>query len=93
MGMLDQDEIRRRMGLLDGWLYTEQGIQKRFELGSFASVMNLVKRVADLAEEADHHPEILIQFDQVTFTLTTHQAAGVTEKDFELAQRIEAIAP
>jgi 4a-hydroxytetrahydrobiopterin dehydratase len=55
--------------------------------------MNLVNRVADLAEEANHHPDILISYNQVTFTLTTHDAGGITEKDFDLAQRIETIAP
>ena len=69
------------------------GIEKRFEMENFPSVMNLVNRVADLAEEANHHPDIFISYNQVTFTLTTHDAGGITEKDFDLAQRIETIAP
>lgn len=93
MNLLSQEEINQKLMALDGWRLTPQGIQKRYDMGSFLSVMNLVNRVADLAEEAKHHPDIYISYDKVTFTLTTHEAGGVTEKDFDLAQRIEAVAP
>jgi 4a-hydroxytetrahydrobiopterin dehydratase len=93
MSLLTPDEIDRKLHDLNEWTLTPQGIQKRFEMESFLSVMNLVNRVADLAEEANHHPDILINYNKVTFTLTTHDAGGITEKDFDLAQRIEAIAP
>jgi 4a-hydroxytetrahydrobiopterin dehydratase len=93
MNLLTAEEIDRKLRDLNEWRLTPDGIQKRFEMESFLSVMNLVNRVADLAEEANHHPEILINYNKVTFTLTTHDAGGVTEKDFDLAQRIEAIAP
>jgi 4a-hydroxytetrahydrobiopterin dehydratase len=93
MSLLTPDEIDRKLHDLNEWKLTPQGIQKRFEMESFLSVMNLVNRVADLAEEANHHPDILINYNKVTFTLTTHDAGGITEKDFDLAQRIEAIAP
>jgi 4a-hydroxytetrahydrobiopterin dehydratase len=62
-------------------------------MGNFLSAMNLVNRTADLAEQAQHHPDIFISYDKVTFTLTTHDAGGITQKDFDLAARIEAIAP
>jgi 4a-hydroxytetrahydrobiopterin dehydratase len=93
MNLLTPDEINRKLYDLYEWRLTPQGIQKRFEMESFLSVMNLVNRVADLAEEANHHPDILINYNKVTFTLMTHDAGGITEKDFDLAQRIEAIAP
>jgi 4a-hydroxytetrahydrobiopterin dehydratase len=93
MNLLTAEEINQKLHDLNGWSLTHQGIQKRFEMESFLSVMNLVNRVADLAEEANHHPDILISYNKVTFTLTTHDAGGLTEKDFDLAQRIEAIAP
>jgi len=93
MNLLTAEEIDRKLRDLNEWRLTPDGIQKRFEMESFLSVMNLVNRVADLAEEANHHPEILINYNKVTFTLTTHDAGGVTEKDFDLAQRIEAIVP
>ena len=93
MKLLADDEIQARLAGLEGWTRAPQAIQKRYRLDSFPSVMNFVNRVADLAEGAAHHPDILIQYDSVTFTLTTHDAGGVTEKDLVLAERIEAIAP
>ena len=93
MSLLKVEEINQRLRDSNGWRLTPRGIEKRFEMENFPSVMNLVNRVADLAEEANHHPDILISYNQVTFTLTTHDAGGITEKDFDLAQRIETIAP
>ena len=93
MKVIQSDEVAKRLAALEGWCLTPEGIEKQYDLGSFASVMQLVNRVADLAEEADHHPEIRITYGKVTFTLTTHDAGGITEKDFDLARQIEAIAP
>ena len=92
MNLLKAEEINRKLRDSNGWRLTPRGIEKRFEMENFPSVMNLVNRVADLAEEANHHPDILIT-NQVTFTLTTHDAGGMTGEDFDLAQRIETIAP
>ncbi len=78
---------------LEGWEETPHGIRKQYVLNDFRSAINLVNRVADLAEEANHHPDITINYDRVTFTLMTHDAGRVTERDFDLAARIEAIAP
>ena len=93
MKVLSEDEIEQKLGALHGWTLTPQGIQKRYEMGNFRSVMNLVNRVANLAEEINHHPDIFVNYDKVTFTLTTHDSGGITERDFKLAERIEAIAP
>ncbi len=93
MGALREEEIARRLGTLKGWAVTPQGIQKQYVMDNFMAAMNLVNRTADLAEQAQHHPDIFISYNRVTFTLTTHDAGGITEKDFALATRIEAIAP
>jgi 4a-hydroxytetrahydrobiopterin dehydratase len=93
MRVLSHEDIQKKLIALDGWVWAPQGIQKSYQLVDFLSVMNFVNRVADLAEEANHHPDIFINYDKVTFTLTTHDAGGITEKDFDLASRIEAIAP
>ncbi len=91
MKVLSQDEIRQKLGTLHGWKLTKDGIQKRYELDSFVAVIRLVNRVADAAEQANHHPDILINYDKVTFTLITHDAGGLTQKDFDLAARIESL--
>ncbi len=54
--------------------------------------MQLVNRVADLADQADHHPDVLIHGGDVTFTLTTHDAGGLTRRDIALAKTIDAFA-
>ncbi len=92
MKVLSQDEIRQKLGALRGWKLTDGGIQKRYKLDGFMSAIALVHRVAEAAEAANHHPDILIQYDQVTFTLITHDAGGITRKDFDLAARIESLA-
>ncbi len=92
MKVLSQAEIKQKLGALPGWKLTDGGIQKRYKLDSFMSVIDWVHRIAEAAEAANHHPDILIQYDQVTFTLTTHDAGGITRKDFDLAARIEALA-
>lgn len=93
MEVLSPQEIVQKLKALDGWAVTPQGIRKLYEMDSFLSAMNLVNRAADLAEQAQHHPDIFISYNKVTFTLMTHDAGGVTAKDFDLAARIEAIAP
>ena len=91
MKVLSRDEIEQKLGALPGWKLTAEGIQKQYKLESFLSGIDLVRRVADAAETANHHPDILIQYDQVTFTLITHDAGGITRKDFDLAGRIELL--
>jgi len=61
-------------------------------LPSFPAALMFVSAVGQLAERADHHPDILITYRKVTLTLSTHSAAGLTEKDFGLAAQINAIA-
>ena len=92
MKVLSRDEIQEKLGRLRDWRLTPEGIQKRYELKDFMSVIRLVNRVAEAAEKANHHPDILINYDKVTFTLITHDAGGITQKDFDLAARIEALA-
>ncbi len=93
MKALSQEEIQRKLASLEGWAFTTQGLHKRYEMADFMSAMQLVNRVADLAEAANHHPDIFISYNKVAFTLTTHDAGGITEKDFVLASQIEAVAP
>ncbi|MBZ5497082.1 MAG: 4a-hydroxytetrahydrobiopterin dehydratase [Acidobacteriia bacterium] len=92
MKILLQDEIKQKLAALRGWRSTPEGIQKQYELDSFMSVIRLVNRVAEAAEKINHHPDILINYDKVTFTLVTHDAGGVTRRDFDLATRIETLA-
>jgi 4a-hydroxytetrahydrobiopterin dehydratase len=75
--------------LVGGWSLKDGAIGKQYTWPSFPDAIKFVNRVADLAEEADHHPDILINYRRVTLTLSTHSEGGITQKDFDLADRIE----
>jgi 4a-hydroxytetrahydrobiopterin dehydratase len=87
--LLNDDEIREGLLQLDGWTREGQEIMKRYDFPDFGASMAFANQVAELAEAADHHPDMLITYDQVTLTLATHSAGGITRKDLELAGRIE----
>jgi 4a-hydroxytetrahydrobiopterin dehydratase len=92
MPRLSLDQIQQQLQDLQGWKYGNNAITKQFTLKGFVSAMALVNRVAEAAEEANHHPDIVINYNRVTFTCSTHDAGGVTEKDIALAKQIEAAA-
>jgi 4a-hydroxytetrahydrobiopterin dehydratase len=89
MARLTEDEIRERVALLRGWERSGGQIRNTYPFASFAEGMAFANRVAAAAEALDHHPDMLIQYRQVTLTLTSHDAGGFTERDFRLARRID----
>ena len=89
--LLDQTAIDAALSGLDGWTGGPDGITRTAELPSFPVAITVVDRVAEAAEEADHHPDIDIRWRTLTFTLATHSAGGVTAKDTALAARIDEI--
>ncbi len=90
MAKLSPEEIKKRLADLSGWELAGNSIKKQYKLGDFKSAMAFVNRVADIAESVDHHPDITINYTRVTMSLSTHSAGGITEKDFALAQKIDA---
>jgi 4a-hydroxytetrahydrobiopterin dehydratase len=90
MPAMTKDEVKTRLESLPGWERDGDEIEKRFRFDDFKASMAFVNRVADLAETADHHPDITIKYNRVKLTLSTQSADGVTEKDFALAAQIEA---
>jgi 4a-hydroxytetrahydrobiopterin dehydratase len=91
MARLSDDEITTGLSRLDGWTRAGNEIAREFRFPSFAAAVTFVNRVADLAEEADHHPDIDIRYDRVRLALSTHSAGGLTARDLRLAARIDAI--
>lgn len=89
--LLSEERIQERLKELDGWEKKGNVIEKLFKCGSFRGSLAFVQQVADLAEAANHHPDIYIRFHRVTLTLTTHSAQGLTDKDFDLARQIDQI--
>jgi 4a-hydroxytetrahydrobiopterin dehydratase len=89
---LSDVEIHRALGALGGWSRRGNALAKTFAFQRFADGIAFVNRVARIADEMDHHPDIDIRYTKVTITLSTHDAGGVTQTDFKLAERIEADA-
>jgi len=74
------------------WSLAGDAIQRTYQFADFAGSMRFVNAVAAAAEVAQHHPDILIRYSRVTLTLATHDAGGITEKDFDLAGRADRFA-
>jgi 4a-hydroxytetrahydrobiopterin dehydratase len=89
MGKLTKEAIEAGLKTLTGWSLNGGAIGKQYTWPSFPEAIKFVNQVADLAEQADHHPDILINYRRVTLTLSTHSEGGLTQKDLDLAAQIE----
>jgi 4a-hydroxytetrahydrobiopterin dehydratase len=83
--------VQRALASLPDWQRRGQIIARTFEFADFPAAMKFVNAVAGLAEQAQHHPDIDIRWNRVTLALTTHDAGGLTEKDFALARECDAL--
>jgi 4a-hydroxytetrahydrobiopterin dehydratase len=92
MAKLSTLAIKRHLARLKGWSEVRQTIQRQYAFADFKDAMFFVNTVAGLAEKAGHHPDITINYNRVTLSLSTHDAGGLTHKDFDLATRIEAVS-
>jgi len=89
MATLSADQIANQLKPLAGWDFKDNAISKRFRFKDFMTGVAFVNRIAEIAEAADHHPDILINYTRIAFSCTTHSEGGVTDKDFRLAESIE----
>lgn len=87
---LDEAGIKEKLAGLSGWSRAGDAIRKEYKFADFAEAMGFVTRVALRAEAMDHHPDILVSYSRVTLTLSSHDAGGLTERDFRLAEKIDA---
>ncbi len=92
MARLSDEEIDERLGGLDGWERLGDAIVKQFDNGDFKGSVDFVNRLTPEAEEMGHHPDLEISWKTVTVTITSHSEGGLTQGDFELAGRIDALA-
>jgi 4a-hydroxytetrahydrobiopterin dehydratase len=91
MQKLSPEDIEARMERFPEWTASGDTIQRTFSFDDFRAAMDFVGRIADLAESQQHHPDIMIRYNKVTLSLTTHDASGVTEGDFTFAESIDAL--
>ena len=91
MPLLSSEEVEERLVDLSGWEREDDAIRKAFKGDDFKSSVDFVNRVLPVAEEMNHHPDLEISWNTVTVTITTHSEGGLTENDFELASKIDAL--
>jgi 4a-hydroxytetrahydrobiopterin dehydratase len=89
---LPEAEVDAALASLPGWSVEGGAVAKEFSLPSFLAAIELVNTVAGLAEAANHHPDLDIRYNRVRVALVTHSAGGITDKDVDMARRIEAEA-
>jgi 4a-hydroxytetrahydrobiopterin dehydratase len=89
---MEPAKIMLLLSTLPEWQRSGEIITRTFEFKDFSAAMKFVNHVAELAEQAQHHPDVDIRWNKVTLALTTHDAVGLTEKDFALAKQCDALS-
>ena len=89
--MLTAAQVDAALGGLHGWQHADGALRRSITFPTFLAGIGTVRQVAEHAEAQDHHPDIDIRWRTVTFTLVTHSAGGITNKDIELARDINTI--
>jgi 4a-hydroxytetrahydrobiopterin dehydratase len=91
MALLEDQEIEKRLGELEGWERAGDVITKTFENGDFVGSVKFVDSLVEPAEGMNHHPDLELSWDKVKVSITNHAEGGLTEADFELAKKIDAL--
>jgi 4a-hydroxytetrahydrobiopterin dehydratase len=87
-GRLADDAVARELAATPGWTRDGAAIQRTWRFVDFKAAMIFVNGVAALAEKANHHPDVAIHYNEVTLRLWSHDAGGLTGRDFDLARRV-----
>jgi 4a-hydroxytetrahydrobiopterin dehydratase len=89
--LLSSSEVAQQLGSTPGWQIEHGELTRTFTFADFRAALAFVNQVGELAEAANHHPDIDIRWNRVKLALVTHSAGGLTKKDFDLAARIASI--
>lgn len=92
MTKLSASELAQAQAQLDGWTVQDDALVKTLRFSTFPDGIAFVNRIADLAEDVGHHPDIDIRYSTVILKLSTHDEGGITEKDTALAARINMLS-
>lgn len=87
-----ESQVASGLETVPDWAEINGQITRTFQFETFARAIEFVNQIADYAEREQHHPNILIRFNKVTLTVSTHDASGITEKDFALATTADELA-
>lgn len=90
---LTLQQISEELKNLEGWEYSvsSNAITKKFQFEDFKQAIDFVNKIAELSEQKQHHPDILINYNIVTLSLTTHSEGGITRNDINLAKEIDLL--
>ena len=88
----DETQIAERLRELPGWYFEDGWIRRVYKTDGWPTTLMLVNAIGYASEAAYHHPDLSVTWARVTVKLSTHSAGGITDKDFELARRIEELA-
>ncbi len=91
MKVLNKEQVDAALTNFDGWSFKENGIEKNFVFEDFKEALSVMMGIGIIAEEMNHHPEWFNVYNKLDIRLSTHDAGGVTQKDIDLATRIEMI--
>ncbi len=91
MSKLNASQIKTALSRLPAWKKKDRTIARAYQFKDFPAAIRFVNKVARVAEKAWHHPDIDIRWNKVTLALTTHDAGGLTQKDFKLAQQFDQL--
>jgi 4a-hydroxytetrahydrobiopterin dehydratase len=91
MNPMSEAQTEAALKAVPEWSQVGDTIQRTYQFGDFVKAMAFVNRVAAAAEARQHHPDILVRYNKVTLTLSTHDAGGITQKDFDLAKAVDAM--
>ncbi len=89
--MLTNDQVDAALPDLNGWERSDGALRRSVKFPGFLDGIEAVRRVAEVAEQKDHHPDIDIRWRTVSFALVTHSAGGITDKDLQMAQTIDQL--
>ncbi len=92
MDKMAPEAVEQKLEEYSEWSQSGDSIQRTFNFDDFVAAIAFVNKIADLAESQQHHPDIMIRYNKVTLTLSTHDAGGLTDKDFEFAGAADQLA-
>ncbi len=91
---MNKDNITRHLETIKDWKFIAETIEKNYKFSDFVHAIRFINDVADIAEHESHHPDILLwSWNNVKISLSTHSGGGLSEKDFSLASKIDALRP
>ena len=91
MKVLSADEIQQKLGAIDNWTVQQNALQRNYTFNNFIEALDFMNQIGALAEAANHHPELHNVYNKLVVRLNTHDANGITDKDFDLAAKISVL--